>query len=438
MFNLYNWNLYGKSAFDYLKNSNSTSETQLSSQEPSNESNKKYSKEELRELAKRDLTDEEIYQMFELEKNKTVKASQQEINQLRSDINLAKLEALQEGRRFGNYEGAYKAIYPNIGLLQQQRESDIKFRSKIDDTLLNLDNLKNISQINAKNYDELEDKIVEMSSNEDERVDKSFFNQQNSYAIYNEREEIILNNIEREKQNQDNLTLQIAKTEESISKYDNLINAVKNTENFKELTKKENELKENLDNIKLQISILEYDPYKLNKELDVLIVKEENIKKNSPIKAKKEGTPKKKSSSKNVTSVKKTKTTVKLPPNLQKIMKDQAEIGRQLEKSRPLTEEEKEINNELKELEKQKYNLSNEYINKKKIEEKKLNKLTNELNEININLSKYKNDYYENKKKGSGTTEKKGSGMMQEKKGSGMMEEKKGSGMMEEKKGSGN
>ena len=46
--------------------------------------------------------------------------------------------------------------------------------------------------------------------------------------------------------------------------------------------------------------------------------------------------------------------------------------------------------------------------------------------------------YYENEKKGSGATEKKGSGMMQEKKGSGMMEEKKGSGMMEEKKGSGN
>jgi len=36
--------------------------------------------------------------------------------------------------------------------------------------------------------------------------------------------------------------------------------------------------------------------------------------------------------------------------------------------------------------------------------------------------------YQENEKKGSGMTEKKGSGMMEEKKGSGMMEEKKGSG----------
>eukprot|EP01080_Neovahlkampfia_damariscottae_P006861 gene6861-11025_t len=248
--------------------------------------------------------------------------------------------------------------------------------------------------MNAKNYEELEDEIVKMSLNEDERVDKTFFNQQGVYSKYKEREDEYINNINSLQKTKDDLTSEISNTQKSISNYDESIKNIVNDEKYKELTEKENELKINLENIALKLGSLPFNPYKLKNEMakiDKSITEEKN---KSPLKSKREGTPKKKSTK----SVSK-KTTTKPTPELDKFIKEKAELQKKLDGIRKPTQEEEDIYKDLDKIEKQKNKLSNKYVKKKEEEEEKLKNLENELSNVNSKLSDYNNEYNENKKK---------------------------------------
>jgi hypothetical protein len=84
-------------------------------------------------------------------------------------------------------------IHPQIGKIPHWNENVDKKR---DRTLLQLDNLMNIKTIDAFNYQDMENEIVEMALNEDDKsVDKTFFNR-DIYKGYKKRKEIIYKQIE--------------------------------------------------------------------------------------------------------------------------------------------------------------------------------------------------------------------------------------------------
>eukprot|EP01080_Neovahlkampfia_damariscottae_P000074 gene74-4323_t len=100
------------------------------------------------------------------------------------------------------------------------------------------------------------------------------------------------------------------------------------------------------------------------KQLKVLRVKEEDIKKNSPQKVKKETTPKK-----------------NIGKNTEK--KEKSQIAKKIDDAKPLIVEKEQINDEWKEIEKEKLKL----------------RLTNNLNKVIVNLLNYEDDYNENRMK---------------------------------------
>ena len=259
MFNL-SWSLYNKSIYDFLKDSNRKYEESPSYEGRQMDEKKDYTTDEIIQLAKEHLSEEEINRVFELEKNKTVSASQSEIDKLRSEIKSARRQGLSEGRTFGNYEGAYKSIFPHIGQVQHHTQSDENFKDQIDWDLMNMIDVKNIEYIPARNYEEFNEKLFGMWETGDNRIDKTIFNLKDEYTSKINNKKFNQQFAEKEKGEMNKLKPQIFDLQKQIDSLQN----VEHSEEYKDLDKKQSVLRETLEKIKFNTSVQTYNPYKIN------------------------------------------------------------------------------------------------------------------------------------------------------------------------------
>eukprot|EP01080_Neovahlkampfia_damariscottae_P013140 gene13140-8874_t len=213
----------------------------------------------------------------------------------------------------------------------------------------------------------------------DNRIDKTVFNPKDEYTgmINSKRhnEQFAVS----EKVKMDKLRPQIYELQE---KMDNLQN-VEKSEEYQDLDKKQNELETQLNEIKFQLSLNNYDPvkqkdaeWKIQQQLDEIRFPDE---KSSPSKKKGKKTP---------TKGKQTPVIIKKPQTEKELIKKLADVQREIEKNRPLTEEEENIQKHIDELKKKKEKIT-----------KKANKMKEQILEQHKDaMNKYKTHQQKSKK----------------------------------------
>ena len=346
MFNL-SWSLYNKSIYDLLKDSDRKYEESSSTYEGRQMDEKKeYTTDEIIQLAKEHLSEEEINRIFELEKNKTVSASQSEIDQLRSEIKSARRQGLSEGRTFGNYEGAYKSIFSHLGQVQHNKQKDSNFKDQIDWDLMNMSDVKNIEYIPARNYGELNERLFGMWETGDNRIDKTVFNSKDEYTDMKNSKKHNQQFAEKEKVEMDKLKPQIFDLQKQIDS----LQDVENSEEYQNLDKKQTELRETLEKFKLDTSVKNYNPIKIS-------------------------------------DVKSKLNLTKKPETTQQVIDESSAIQKEVEKDMDLPEDGKEIEKQIKELKKKKQKIKNDA---KKIKDKIIKQHKDAMNKYETHQQKFK------------------------------------------------
>jgi len=350
MFNLYNWSLYGKSPYDYLKQQKSGNDKEIIYETVQ----KELTNEELIELLQKQIPKNEQEAYMKNMNSKQLEVAINEINKLREENLRSKTEGLIEGRTFGQYEGAYKTLYPHLAREQHPREHDDTFLGKVDKSLFELDTIKNIEIINAKNYKELETDIITKAVEGHDSIDKKFF-KSDTYKKYDKDIKKLELQIETQLLQNTKINNEIVEVLTNINNLKdeelNIINNKNKSETYLKIIDEESKLNVELKNIKNKLPTEE--EFKKTQKL----FKEEE-KKNMSILNKKSSLPKK-------------KVQKKPPIDVQMVIKEKSELARKMDVITGNSEKIKEIEKQLKDLEKKKNNLTKVIKDNIIVEEKK-------------------------------------------------------------------